>query len=490
MPLSELDSGSMCYRSASPPSFSAPPGEARASARGDGGATRVKGPLAQRDAFVEVLLRAGLADAHTRLPEEAPLSPEDAAALFDALLERPVTVAGFGPRLVASRLLREVVEGDEELPRAEVLERLKRFERLAVLRPDGYLAMALTGATRQRVGEVRWNEGSFHAGPFEVGAFYSGATGVWRPVDSALQLGFDSPVLAEVRGDASVPGRELNGGEETSIELVLALGQLVTGEEDSATTLSRLPEGLATLIASSPGYLERFRQMTRGERIHALSRLTTTLLATWGTAVGTSRTLAARGRDWEPNRLPVLSLAADGSLAVERVAVPVGRTLTVLGTGAGATVIPHTAVSQAESFRTSTARGPGRWGPARESRSPRAARYHEQLSGRPASEAYWLGEPGQPDVLKFDGFEEGVLLEVRGPGLESRFNDDLTPRPWFASGARALLDEALRKHEAAQAAGVRVRWHVAEEKAARALRKLFEDPRLADVEVVQTPALP
>jgi hypothetical protein len=489
LPLSELDSGSLRYRSASPPSFTAPL-EAPPS-RAEGAARALKGGPVRGDAFVEVLLRAGLTDAHTRLPEEAPLSPEDAAALFDALLEQPVTVAGFGPRLVASRVLREVVEGDEEVPRPEVLERVKRFERLAVLRPDGVLAMALTGAARQRVGEVQWNEGSFRAGPFEVGALYSGATGVWRPVDAALQLGFDSPALAPVRDDASAPGRALDGGEETFIELVLALGQLVTRAEDGDTTLSRLPEGLATLVASSPAYLERFRQQPRGARIQALSKLTTVLLSTWGTAAGTPRTLAAMGRGWEASRVPVLSLAADGTLAVERVAVPAGRSVTVLGGGAGATVIPHSAVSAVESLRPLAASGPGQWGPSRESRSPRAARYQEQVSGHPASEAYWLGEPGKRGVPRFDGFEEGVLLEVRGPGYASRFNDDLTPKPWFARwAARALVEDARRRHEAARAAGTRVRWHVAEEQAARALRKLFEEHALSDVEVVHTPALP
>ncbi|MFP2913128.1 hypothetical protein ACLESD_50615, partial [Pyxidicoccus sp. 3LFB2] len=190
LPLSELDSGSFRYRSASPPSFTpteAP--KADAPAQVAQAVRSLKQRVVRGDALVEVLLRAGLPHAADQLPAEAPLSPEDAAALFDALLEQPVTVAGFGPRLVASRLLREVVEGDEEVPRAEVLERVKRFERLAVLRPDGVLAMALTGAARQRVGEVQWNDGSFRAGAFEVGALYSGATGVWRPVDAALQRG-------------------------------------------------------------------------------------------------------------------------------------------------------------------------------------------------------------------------------------------------------------------------------------------------------------
>lgn len=493
LPLSELDSGSFRYRSASPPSFT-PTEEPKvdAPAQAAQAARALKQRLVRGDALVEVLLRAGLTRASERLPAEAPLSPEDASALFDALLEQPVTLAGFGPRLVASRLLREVVEGDEEVPRAELLERVKRFERLAVLRPDGALAMTLTGAVRQRVGEVQWNEGSFRAGAFEVGSLYSGATGVWRSVDAALQRGWASPVLAEVRDDTALAGGARDGAEETFIELVLALGQLLPASGDRITALSRLPEGLATLVASSSAYLERFERLTRGEQVRELSKLSAALLSTWGTVVGTPRTLAALGRGWEASRIPVLSLAADGTLAVERVAVPVGRAVTVLGDGPGAVALLHLTSSAAEGARQpEPVGGPGRWGPSREFLSPRAARYQEQRSGHPASEAYWLGEPGTKGGTRFDGFEAGVLLEASGPGLASRFNDDLSPKPWFARwGVKALLEHARRQHAAAQGVGARVRWHVAEELAARAVRKLLEANQLSEVEVVHTAALP
>jgi hypothetical protein len=504
MPLSDLDSGSLRYRSASPPAFTqteeadvAPAqggsGEAGLIANGNAvssqverAASTLKQRMVRGDALVQVLQRAGLTRAHEQLPDGAPLSPEEASALFNALLEKPVTVASFGPRLVTSRLLREVVEGDEEVSRAELLERAKRYERLAVLRPDGVLAMALTGAARQRVGEVQWREGSFRAGSFVVGALYSGATGVWRPVDAALQRGWDSPVLAEVRDDVTAPG----GDEDTFIELVLVLGQLLTHQGDSAAALAQLPEGLATLVTSSPAYLERFQRQTRGEQVRELSRLSATLLSTWGTVAGTPRTLAAQGRGWEAHRVPVLSLTEDGMLVVERVAVPVGRAVTVLGEGPGAAALLHLETSLSEpGRRPEPVGGPGRWAPSRELLSPRASRYQEHVSGHPASEAYWLGEPGSKDSTRFDGFEDGALMEARGPGLASRFNDDLTPKPWFAKwGAKALVEQARRQHQVAIAKGARVRWHVAEEKAARALRKLFDEAQLDEVEVLHTPA--
>ncbi len=537
LPLSELDSGSFRYRSASPPSFT-PTEEPKAQTPQTARASKQRG--VREDAWVEALLRAGLASASERLPAEASLTPEEASALFTELLEQPVTAAGFGPRLVTSRLLREVVEGDEEVPHAELTERVKRFERLAVLRPDGVLAMALTGTARQRVGEVQWNDGSFRAGAFQVGALYSGGTGVWRPVDAALQRGWDSPALAEVRddlaprrgeasptraealdvaphrpdgarpaqardeaslqrsGSSPVPADARDGGdlahggaEETFIDLVLALGPMLPASGDRLTGLSRLPEALATLVTSSTAYQERFDQMSRGEQVRAMSKLSAILLSTWGTVAGTPRTLSALGRGWEASRIPVLSLAADGTLGVERVAVPVGRAVTVLGEGPGAVAILHLSASASGGTRQpEPTGGPGRWGPSRELLSPRAARYQEQLSSHPPSEAYWLGEAGRKDSVRFDGFEAGVLLEARGPGLASRFNDDLTPKPWFARwGAKALVEQARRQHAAALTVGARVRWHVAEELAAKAIQKLFDANQLPEVEVVHTPAL-
>lgn len=490
MSLSDLDSGSPRYRSASPPSFT--PSETTrpkgvVSGPASAVARRVDPRLARGDAFTGLLRRAGLAEPPPEeaplSPEDAPLAPEDAAALFDALLAQPVTAAGFGPRLAVSRLLREVVEGDVEVARADLLERVRRFEPLAVLRPDGVLAWALTGTACQRVGEVQWREGALRAGPFEVGALYSGATGVWRQVDASLTLSIHSPVLAEVRDGAE----KVHGTEDAFIELVLVLGQLLTRPGDSVAALSQLPEGLVALVESSPEYLEHFKGLTRGEQVQALSRLTAALLSTWGTAAGSTRTLAALGHGWEAASVPVLSLSAKGALVVERATVNVGRAVTVLGTGPGAAVILHMTASQraASGPHTAPTGGPGAWGGAGQTLSPRAAHYQAQVSGRPASEAYWLEE------VRFDGFEDGVLLEAKGPGFASRFNADLTPKKWFKdTGARVLVQQAERQAEVARQRGVPVRWHVAEERAVQAFRRLFQEASVEGVEVVHTPPMP
>jgi hypothetical protein len=90
--------------------------------------------------------------------------------------------------------------------------------------------------------------------------------------------------------------------------------------------------------------------------------------------------------------------------------------------------------------------------------------------------------------VKLDGFEDGVLLDAKGPGFANKFNADLSPKKWFEfSGAKALVDQAKRQLNAAK--GVPIRWHVAEKKAADAIRKLLEGEKVQGIEVVHTPAL-
>ncbi|WNG39839.1 hypothetical protein F0U61_43780 [Archangium violaceum] len=105
----------------------------------------VQGLLVELDGFEALLLRAGVNAPDLLPPGAEDFTPEDAAELYDVLLSRPVTLADFGPRLAAASLLREVMEREDELPRRALLARVERFERLAVLRPDGYLTWALSG---------------------------------------------------------------------------------------------------------------------------------------------------------------------------------------------------------------------------------------------------------------------------------------------------------------------------------------------------------
>ena len=336
---------------------------------------------------------------------------------------------------------------------------------------------------------VEWKDGAFRAHGFEVGHFYSGRNGMaFVAVDEQLRDGASPASLAEVYDDADVISRVLDGAEESFVELVLAIGKLVSHPIQSVDELQQLPRALVALLKNSPEYLERFQLMTRGEQIRALAKLTTTLLSTYGAAGGTTRTVAATGRGLEAVSVPALTLTADGALAVERVVVPVGRVVTALSGGPGAAIILQRATDAAKRGQPAAPEGPGQWGPANESMSKRAARYQEQISGHSASEAYWVGGKDlKSGGVKLDGFEDGVLLEAKGPGYANKFNDNLTPKKWFEpSGARQLIKQAGRQLKAAK--GVPIRWHVAEEKAADAIRKLLKGAGVEGIRGVPHPS--
>lgn len=423
------------------------------------------------DAFEQLLVAAGL-DGTKALPQREALSPREAARVLAALVARPVTPGNFPPRLAASHLLREVLEGGE-VSREELLRRVERFSHVAVLRPDGYLAWARSGRTQQRVGPVRWNEGSFRAGPFELGCFYSGRGGAFRLLDEGLRDA-GGGALAEVYDDADYLGRSLDGAEEAFVELAAALGQLLTYPTDSLAALRHLPAGLAALVASSPEYLERWRHMTRGEQVKALSKLTTSLIATWGAASGVTRTVTGALRGAEAS-VPVLSLSAEGALVMERVAVPVGQAASVLGGGPGAAIILQRA--RTGSREPPSAGGPGKWEPASGSMSQASREYQAQVTGAPEGLAYKV------QGVKFDGYTNGVLLETKGPGY-AKFLKNGSFRSWFR-GADGMLQQAERQFNAAL--GTPIEWHFAEREVADAVRAMLRESELGDIKVVFTP---
>jgi hypothetical protein len=290
------------------------------------------------DGFEALLVYAGLDNQRDLPPSGQPLTPDEAARLLGVLLRKPVTLANFPPRMGANHLLREVLEGGE-VSREELLLRVKRLNRVAVLRPDGYLAWVVSGQTQQKVAPVEWMDGAFRAHGFELGRFYTSQGGIFRLADAQLQ-----PVghlLAEVYDDADYISRTLDGAEEAFVELALAIGKLLTYPADSLAALKDLPAGLVALIASSPEYLERLRYMTRGQQVKALSRLATTLIVTCGAVGGTTRTMTATlGAE---ATVPVLSLTAEGALVMQRIVVPVGAVATAVGSGVGGIYVLSTA---------------------------------------------------------------------------------------------------------------------------------------------------
>nr|WP_128800003.1 hypothetical protein [Corallococcus coralloides] len=163
--------------------------------------TVTHGPV-EADAFERLLALAGLAPGDALPLRASALTPTQAARLLSVLLKKPVTLGNFPSRMGASLLLREVLEGGS-VSREELLRRMTRLERLAVLRPDGYLAWVINGRTQQRVGPLEWKDGAFVALGFELGRFYVNTGGVFRPTDEQLQPvfnGFAETFLLDKKG--------------------------------------------------------------------------------------------------------------------------------------------------------------------------------------------------------------------------------------------------------------------------------------------------
>ncbi|WP_239989107.1 hypothetical protein [Corallococcus macrosporus] len=308
-----------------------------------------------QDAFGVLLQNAGLEERDTRPVAGITLSPTHAARLLQTLLEKDVTLGQFPSRLAVGFMLREVL-ATGEVSRVELDRRVERFRHLAVLRPDGCLAWVRSGRTQQRVAPVEWKDGAFRAHGFELGRFYDGRTGVFRLLNEELREENGFPI-ADVHDDADVIRRTLDGAEEAFVGLALAVGKFFsTSPADNLAALREMPAAVVALLESSPEYLERFRYMTRGEQVQAVSKLVTNLIATWGTVSAATRTLGGAG--FATAEVPALVLAADGTVAMRLVSASAGRAAGVLSGGPGAAIILQRAGEGGGSSATPPA-GPG-----------------------------------------------------------------------------------------------------------------------------------
>jgi len=136
--------------------------------------------VAQVDDFGILLLEAGLEPG--ALPTGQVVTVEQAQQL--RMLLRLAMADGhmksYGPRVTADFLLAEATAARGGMPRSSLNERLRGFKGLAVLRPDGYLAQAITGAPLQCVGPVQMQGNEFQAGDFKIGPFYTQEGGSFR----------------------------------------------------------------------------------------------------------------------------------------------------------------------------------------------------------------------------------------------------------------------------------------------------------------------
>lgn len=124
------------------------------------------------------------------------------------------------------------------------------------------------------------------------------------------------------------------------------------------------------------------------------------------------------------------------------------------------------------------AKGPGKWLQVRESMSPRAAAYQSKITGQPVENGYVV------EKVKFDGFKGGKLLDAKGPGYKNFVNKDGRFYEWFR-GQHSLSLQARRQIAAAN--GKIIEWHIAEEKALEAIKKLFGDQAITGINLIFTP---
>lgn len=483
----------------------ATPSEGRSTLEAQAGSTarpassrEVLGPIQSSaldvDYFQGLLVRAGVPP--QVLPrDERRITPDEALALLSWVLKADVKLRDFGPWRMASHLLWEVVNGQRTVSRVEMYERMRQFAALLVLRPDGYLVLATTGQALQYVDTVRLEDGALRAEGFEVGPFYSVVQGRFLyPVDGSLTRHPDARVAGIFTPDDGTLGPAMEGAALGVADTITGIVSLVLHPLESLEGLAQLPVAVRTLIENSPEYWEHFRSLPSGERVRHVSRLLTNVLITCGTAgAGSAKVASTMGR-WGRLGMPVLTVSAQGTLAVTRVAVPAQALVTAVSTGTGAVVILHMAAQGAGSSGGSGLKpwtppvgGPGKWVRKSEGMKPRARKYQSQVSGAPEGWVYKVERAGE--TYDFDGFKDGHLIDGKGLNYDNKFLDTLEPQYWFEeTGARGLRKNAERQLRIAN--GTPIQWHVAEEKAARAIRKLLQDNYLDGIQVIHTPMVP
>jgi len=289
-----------------------------------------------------LLTRAGLSVAQQQLPT-ANLLAADAARISNLLLQAQPSLVGLCPRMVAARLMQDVVSGGGHTSIAAVVQRLAAFDCIIMLRPDGYIAHAVTGEAIQRAGKTEFVNGELHAGGLVAGTFYYSSGGVfYRASASLVPMG---PPIGELGLERDAVSSALDGTADALVGVAAGLYQLIRHPIDSISALRQLPGAIAQLIENSPEYWELFRAKPLNDQIHDVSKLVTTLATMYGGAAGATTRLAAAAGDLGDLTIQVLKLSARGDLALATVSVPVGTVATALSSGPGAVYVLHMANS-------------------------------------------------------------------------------------------------------------------------------------------------
>ncbi|HEX8825640.1 MAG TPA: restriction endonuclease fold toxin 5 domain-containing protein [Archangium sp.] len=420
------------------------------------------------------------------------LSPQQAMELLPHLLFTPVTLGNFGLRRMAAHLLLEVATGGLPVSRDELHARMRRFSRLLVLRPDGYLVKPTTGDAVQKAGAVGLAEdGTLHAGRFEVGPFYAIDGARLFPVDHELTVPHGARPAGIYSPDKDAGLAVGEGAVLAVVDMVEGLYRLVFYTGETLEGLAQLPGAVRQLYENSPQLWEEFRHKPYAERVRTVSRLAMGSVLTVGTAgAGTAKAVAWGGKLGSLS-VPLLSLSGDGLLAVRLVAVPVGSLASTAAPALSATYVLHMASTSAQGGGGGggwpPVGGPGQWVEDTSSMSEQARAYQAQVTGAPKRWAYKVCRDGE--CVNYDGYDPktGTLLEAKAREYAKWFDEKLDPR-FNYEGLDDMVAQAERQLRVA--GGGPLRWHVAEPRMVAVLRKWFDLNDLRAVEVVYTQPIP
>ncbi|MFY0529591.1 hypothetical protein ACN28I_42640 [Archangium gephyra] len=199
------------------------------------------------DYFQGFLSQAGVPS--TALPRDGrTLSPQQALELVPHLLSTPVTLGNFGLRRMAAHLLLEVATGDKVVTRDELHACMRRFSRLLVLRPDGYLVRATSGVAVQKAGQVVLAEdGTLRAGRFAVGPFYAVEGERLFPVNQQLEVPKGARPAGLYEPDDNPALALAEGSVLAVVDMVEGLYRLVFYTDETLEGLLQLPGAVRQL---------------------------------------------------------------------------------------------------------------------------------------------------------------------------------------------------------------------------------------------------
>lgn len=438
------------------------------------------------DYFQGFLVQAGVPLA--TLPVDGrTLGPAQALALLPHLLSTPVTLGNFGPRRMAAHLLLEVATGGRAVSREELHARMRRFPRLRVVRPDGYLVKATTGEAVQKMGEGRVAEdGTLRAGNLEIGPFYAVEGDHLFLVDDALEVPRGAGPVASYTPDDGVMSPMAEGAVLAVVDTVEGLFRLVLHPVQTLEGLGQLPGVVRELYSNAPHHWESFRHKPYAERVRTVSRLTTSALLVVGGAGAGAAKAASWGGKLGALSVPLLSVSGDGVLALRLVAVPVGGVIAVSAQALSATYVLHMASTGAQGGGRSgwpPVGGPGQWVEDTSHMSEQARDYQAQVTGAPKGWCYRVCRGN--DCVDYDGYdlETNTLIEAKAREYDKWFDAALQPR-WKYEGLDGLVGQAKRQVQIS--GGRRVRWHMAEPRMVDILKAAFKRLKVAGIDVVHT----